>query len=252
MISKISSINDKIVDSVVKLKVDKKFRYESGLFAVEGIRMVRDAVHSGATVKAVFIDKTKEEYIAEFSSAKTSVYTTECYILNKMSAQETPQGILATVAISARKLRAPTGSAVILDGIRDPGNAGSIMRTALAAGVNDIYFVNSVDPYNPKTVKSSMSAVFHLNIFTAEKAQDVLPLFSGTDIVCADMDGENVFKTQRPEKFALVIGNEGAGIREEFLAAAKKTVAIPMDKRVESLNAAASAAILLYALKKEN
>jgi TrmH family RNA methyltransferase len=111
--------------------------------------------------------------------------------------------------------------------------------------------VNSVDPYNPKTVKSSMSAVFHMNIYTAETVQEVLKIVRefGAKLICADAGGKNIFALPKPDKFALVVGNEGTGVGQVFLAAADSVVSIPMDERVESLNAAAAAAVLLYQLK---
>jgi TrmH family RNA methyltransferase len=134
-----------------------------------------------------------------------------------------------------------------LDNLQDPGNLGTIIRTANAAGIEDIYLINCVDPYSPKCVRASMSGIFFVNIYEGEK-KEVLNAVSSVPLICADMNGENIFSFTPPEKFCLCIGNEGGGISEEVKRAAAYTIRIPMRTTCESLNAAVSAGIAMYEL----
>jgi TrmH family RNA methyltransferase len=138
---------------------------------------------------------------------------------------------------------------LLLDGVADPGNVGAIIRSANAAGYNEIYLVEGcADPYSPKSVRASMSGIFFTKLYFGAR-EEILSTLSGTPIVVADMDGENAFTFSAPEVFALAIGNEANGISALVQSAAAHTVKIPMQATQESLNAAVSAGILMYLLK---
>ena len=167
-----------------------------------------------------------------------------------LSDEKTPQGILCRVKIPQRTLCAPMGKCLILDGVADPGNVGAILRTANAAGYNEVYFTKEcADPFAPKSVRASMSGVFFTKLYFGERAE-ILSVMQDTPILAADMDGENVFTFDAPEKFALVIGNEANGVSNEVFQRATHTVKIPMAATQESLNAAVSAGIIMYVLNK--
>ncbi len=169
-----------------------------------------------------------------------------------LSDEKTPQGILCRVKIPTRPLTAPKGKSLFLDGVSDPGNLGTIIRTANAAGYEEIYLTDEcADPYSPKSVRASMSGVFFTRLYRATRA-DILSVLTEIPIVVADMGGENVFSFQAPEKFALAIGNEANGISEETFKNAAYTVKIPMQATQESLNAAISAGIIMYELNKDH
>ena len=169
-----------------------------------------------------------------------------------LSDEKTPQGILCRVKIPTRTLRAPQGKCLFLDGVSDPGNLGTIIRTANAAGYQEIYLTDEcADPYSPKSVRASMSGVFFTTLYRSTR-KEILSALSGTPMIVADMGGENVFSFRAPEKFALAIGNEANGISEETFQNAAYTVKIPMMATQESLNAAISAGIIMYELNKEH
>ena len=164
-----------------------------------------------------------------------------------MSDEVTPQGVLAVIARD-EEFPSDTGSvSILLDGLQDPGNMGTIIRTAVAAGVKDIFAVNCCDPYSPKAVRSSMSGIFYVNIRTCDfnTAKEML---GDIPLIVADMCGESVFSFTPPPKYCLVVGNEGNGVSDEARESAKYTVKIPMSKNSESLNAAISLAVTLYEL----
>ena len=165
------------------------------------------------------------------------------------SAEKTPQGIAAEVAIPLRSVQPPQGRCLLLDGLQDPANVGAIIRTAVAAGYEDIYLAGCADPFSPKSVRASMSGVFFARIMQGTQ-EEILSAIAGMPVIAADMGGEDVFSFTPPEKFVLCIGSEGNGLSEPVRARAAHTVRIPMGERTESLNAAVSAGILMYELKR--
>ena len=154
--------------------------------------------------------------------------------------------MLALVRIPDCTPRPPQGKSLLLDGVSDPGNLGTIIRTANAAGYADIYLRNCADPFSPKCVRASMSGVFFVRLHIGAEA--VLAALRGMPLICADMRGEDVFAFDPPPVFCLVIGNEGNGVSAEVRALCGYTVKIPMRPTCESLNAGVSAGILMYEL----
>ena len=203
---------------------------------------------SGLEIERVFL---AESYLEELPSLSLETVRVSDDVFRFLSDEKTPQGVLCRVRIPMREMVAPTGKCLLLDGVSDPGNVGTILRTANAAGYREVYLTETcADPYSPKSVRASMSGLFFTKLYFGTR-EEILSVLDGTPIVVADMDGENVFSFQAPEKFALVIGNEANGVSEETLKKANYTVKIPMRETQESLNAAVSAGILMYLLKKE-
>ena len=141
------------------------------------------------------------------------------------------------------------GSCLVLDGLQDPANVGAIIRTANAAGYHELYLIGCADPFSPKSVRASMSGVFFAKLMQGTR-EEVLSALGNVPFIAADMDGENIFSFTPPQKFALCIGSEGNGLSEPVRARAAHTVRIPMGEKTESLNAAVSAGILMYELKR--
>ena len=169
-------------------------------------------------------------------------------VFKSISSEKTPQGVIAVVKIPQSELKPPKKSCLLLDCLQDPGNLGTVVRSANAAGYEDIYLINCTDPYSPKAVRASMSGIFFVNLYLGSR-EEILKTLEGVPLICADMHGENVFEFTPPEKFCLCIGNEGGGISTEVFERADFTVKIPMRETCESLNAAVSAGIAMYALK---
>ncbi len=237
----IISKNNPAVKELISLK-DKKFRKERGTFLVEGEKMVRDCQKSGLILRRIVV---REDYEGELSPS---------LVLGKdafkaVCDEKTPQPVLAEVEIPHYELRAPQTPCLLLDGVADPANVGAIVRTAVAAGYRDLYCIHCADAFSPKSVRSSMSGVFFARIMQGER-EEILSVLEGIPLVAADMKGENVFAFSPPPVFALCIGNEGNGLSQEIFARAEYRVKIPMDEKTESLNAAVSAGILMYQLKK--
>lgn len=240
----LTSKNNPLIKETATLK-EKKGRRQSGLFLVEGVKMAKECQESGLVLDRVFVSERYDG--APFENAVTVSED----VLRYLSDEKTPQGVVCRVKIPKRTLCPPSGKCLLLDGVSDPKNMGAIIRTANAAGYNELYLTDDcTDPFSPKSVRASMSGVFFTKLYFGTR-EEILNVLSGVPIVVADMDGENVFRFQAPEKFALVIGNEGNGVSDEVAKVAKNTVRIPMQNTQESLNAGVSAGILMYLLSKD-
>lgn len=237
----ISSKQNSLIKDIAKLLSDKKYRVAAGQYVVEGIKPVRECIAAGCAVEKILCT---ESYTEEFPDAQLVSEG----VFNALSTEKAPQGVMAVVKLPKFETIAPTGSCLLLDRLQDPGNLGTIIRTANAAGYNEIYLVNCTDPYSPKAVRASMSGIFFVKLYFGSE-NEIFKALHGVPLICADMDGENIFDFAPPEKFCLCIGNEGSGLSESVMRAADYKVRIPMKETCESLNAAVSAGIAMYQLK---
>lgn len=236
----ITSKSNPIIKTIASL-ADKKYRKQSGLYLVEGIKPVKECLAAGFKAERIICTQENASLFPDATVVGDSVF-------KSVSAEKTPQGVIAVVKIPNSELKPPKGNCLLLDCLQDPGNLGTVIRTANAAGYGEIYLINCTDAYSPKAVRASMSGIFFVNIYSGAR-EEVLTALKDTPLICADMDGENVFDFTPPEKYCLCIGNEGGGISGDILKIASHTVKIPMRETCESLNAAVSAGIAMYALK---
>lgn len=227
---------------------DKKFRDREGLYVVEGIKMVREALELNLCISHLLVTPDCYEKTKDFLGDK-EVDLVEESVFNSISNEVTPQGILALVKKPSVMIERAKNSCLFLDGVSDPANVGAIIRTAVASNYTEIYAYSSADPYSPKAVRASMSGIFKVKVYTGER-EEMLDKID-MPIVVADMGGEDAFSASIPSPFCLVIGNEGRGVSETLRKKANYTVKIPMQNGMESLNASVSAGILMYALKKD-
>ena len=239
----ITSKSNPIIKDIVKLN-DKKYRREAGLYLVEGIKPVNECIAAGCEVeKVICTEKLSANY------ANSIVVSDD--VFGSISSEKTPQGVIAVVKIPNLSLKSPKNSCILLDRLQDPGNLGTIIRTANAAGYKEIYLINCTDPYSPKAVRASMSGIFFTEVYQGSE-EDILNTLRNVPMISADMHGENIFGFQPPERFCLCIGNEGSGISDVIKNNSDYKVKIPMTENCESLNAAVSAGIAMYVLKERN
>ncbi len=246
----LTSKNNPFIKETATLK-DKKGRRQTGLFLVEGVKMTRECQKSGLEIERVIVAESfsQSEAFTPFTDVETVYVSDDVFRL--LADEKTPQGVLCRVKIPQYALQPPKKSCIVLDGVADPGNVGAIIRSANGAGYDEVYLTDDcADPYSPKAIRASMSGAFFTKIYQG-KREDVLSALSSTPIVVADMGGENAFTFAAPSQFALVIGNEANGVSALVEKRATHTVKIPMSQTQESLNAAVSAGILMYLLKKE-
>ena len=243
----LTSKNNPLIKETASLK-EKKGRKELGLFLVEGRKMVAECQKSPIEIERVFVS---ESYAGELAFDESLIVRVSDDVFRFLSDEKTPQGILCRAHIPQDNILPPSGRCIFLDGVADPGNVGTILRTANAAGYSQVYLsAECADPYAPKSVRASMSGLFFTKLCRGKK-EDILFALQGTPVVVADMDGENVFTFAPPKDFTLVIGNEANGISAQTQEIATHTVKIPMEETQESLNAAVSAGIIMYVLIKD-
>lgn len=236
----ITSKSNPLIKDIVKLS-DKKYRKLYGKYLVEGVKPVKECISAGCKIlNIVCVEELQSEFDGAICVSRS--------VFESISSEKTPQGVIAVVEIPQNELKPPANSCILLDCLQDPGNLGTVLRTANGAGYNEVYLINCTDPYSPKAVRASMSGIFFVKIHQGSK-EEVLKTLANVPIICADMDGEDIFSFNPPEKFCLCIGNEGGGISDEVMNTAKYKVRIPMQSTCESLNAGVSAGIAMYQLK---
>jgi RNA methyltransferase, TrmH family len=240
----------------------RKARERHGLFVAEGVRAVEELLQSplkvrGVLASAQFADAPRAGVLRERLEA-TGITLDEVSVPEFDSAAETdsPQGILAIGQVPVGSLSdLPAGGPLrllVLDAVQDPGNVGTILRTAAAFGASATFSLpGTVDLWNAKVVRSGMGAHFHhpclsgswddLDVFRRERSMDVW---------AADAAGDSIVGLTPPERLAIVVGNEGAGLSNDSRARADRLVALPINAAVESLNVAVAAGILLYELRR--
>ena len=240
----------------------RKARERAGLFVAEGVRSVEELLRSplrirGALLAPQLADAPRGAALLESLARRTDVEKLDVSEREFSSAAETesPQGILAIAEIPERSLAAFTGVApltvLVLDAVQDPGNVGTIIRTAAALGASaTVALPGTVDLWNAKVVRSGMGAHFNHPAFhcTAEELASFLDA-TGAELWGADARGETIGARERPARLALAVGNEGGGLTDATRARASALVALPIAPDVESLNVAVAAGILLYALR---
>ncbi len=244
----ITSKNNPLIKETAGLK-EKKGRKQTGLFLVEGVKMTRECLNGGFETERVFLG---ESFVGDLPVSQEKIVRVSDEVLRFLSDEKTPQGVVCRVKIPHDEIASPKASCLVLDGVSDPRNVGAIIRTANAAGYQEIYLTNDcADPYSPKSVRASMSGIFFTKLYFGAR-EEIFSALADTPLIVADMNGENAFSFDAPKKFALAIGNEANGISSEALAKAKRSVKIPMTATQESLNAGVAAGILMYLLKKNN
>lgn len=230
----------------------KKGRRLEGQFIVEGIKSVQEAMSSGWSVERIYVLDANDESNAQLSAAAQRVSAKE---MQALSALSTPSPALAVVQIPAEApfnvMEHVNDRMLMLDEISDPGNLGTIIRTADWFGLRTVVLSeNCVDIYNPKAVQASMGSVFRVNAFRQDLRACIRSLRSESDqypVIAAVMDGAPIHDLSRIGAGAMIIGSEAHGIRPEILELATDRRSIPGVKGAESLNASIAAGILMYA-----
>lgn len=242
----------------------RKARERSGLFVAEGIRTVEELLASSVTVTGALVSEDLErtprgEALAAALAARgvpmTRVSDTE---FASAADTESPQGVLAVAEQPSASLDAlvlpMTARLLVLDGIQDPGNAGTLLRTAAALGVTaTVVLPGTVDPWNAKVVRSAVGIQFrHPTIQCTVEALGTFLAREGVALWGTAADGTAVDKVTAPARLALATGNEGAGITPALRDVCAGMVALPMAPGVESLNVAVAAGIALFALRPQS
>lgn len=241
-----SKQNEKI--KLVEKLHTKKGRNDYKKLIIEGCKSLLDCKNFNVQFDFILYTPENAEFVNEFQCEK---YQVSAELLKELSSQKTPQGVLAVVEQPAFVNTRPTTNFIVLDGIQDAGNLGTILRTALATQFARVILIDCVDVFSEKVINSSMTAVFKLELTKCKRDEFVkLKNEYGYPLFVADLNGKNALQIKRScDIIGLVVGNEGNGISSQVKAVADEVITLPMDKNIESLNVAVSAGILMYIFK---
>lgn len=260
----IESRRNTIIKERIKLQ-QKKYRQKTGCFLVEGIRLVEEALTAGRLAEA-FVDETLgqtergRQLLQSLAENAVVSYQVTREILRDLAETESPQGIVGVASQIQEKIAAlqlSHGLIIILDGIQDPGNLGTIWRTAWAAGVDAIFCLpGTVDPYNGKTVRATMGGVFHVPVFCGEEIEwttiQQWAKARGFQLVAGLLGAsQHHYEVTYGKRVALIIGNEAKGLLTVAPAELDNLVQIPLIEGAESLNAAVASGILVYEVLRQ-
>lgn len=255
----ITSTANPIVQQVRRLNAKRKERMETRSYIAEGVRLLEEIWGAEHNIRQVYYSEPLSErsgsLLKELKNAGVAIEEVSESVLKAMSDTETPQGILAIVEMIDAVLPASPRLILILDSIHDPGNLGTMLRTAVAAGVELVFLApNCADLYSPKVIRSAMGNHCRIPIQQAEWQQIEHYCASQQDLriyAAAMENGISLWEADLRGPVALIIGSEAEGISIEAQQLAEKKIFIPMEPEVESLNAAVAAGILMYEVVRQ-
>ncbi|AUG57226.1 MAG TPA: 23S rRNA (guanosine(2251)-2'-O)-methyltransferase RlmB [Ruminiclostridium sp.] len=259
----ISSNKNAFIKEVKSLK-NRKYREAKNMYFIEGIRFVQEALKENIKPYKIFISEKLEgvkggkEILKTINEKKLDYFVLPHKLFKEISDTDNPQGILAQIEMKKYSLEEMVNEnnfLVVLDAIQDPGNMGTIIRTADAAGATGVVLSEGcVDVYNPKVLRSTMGSVFHVPIYNSKDILKDLKYFKEKKImICAShLEGETAyFNLENVDNVAIVIGNEARGIRDDIKDISDVLVKIPMKGRAESLNASIAAGLLIFEIMRK-
>ena len=251
----LTGLQNPVVKAAAELK-QKKYRTQNGLYLAEGLRTAEEAVAYKAVETLFYVATDDERTMRLLEDAAMQNIKLVCVnenVMKKIADTETPQGIIAVCKMRQPKLENLLASGkmlLVLDRVGDPGNIGTMLRTADAAGIGGLVLLKGcADIYAPKTVRSSMGSLFHIPVLSGVSEQEFVSAAkkAGYDLLVTCLDGaDNLYKADLSGRIAFVMGNEAGGVSETLLEKADKRVYIPMAGRAESLNVAMAAGIVMF------
>ena len=251
----ITSKENQLIKHIIKLK-EKKYRKEYNQFIIEGVKIVKEAINENANIENIIVSKNAldselvKKYLEEELRNINYIEVPE-NIFKLISDVEKPQGVLAIVNKENKKQNVDYSNSIMLalDDIQDPGNLGTIIRTADSIALSQILISKgTVDPYSLKVIRSTMGAIFRINILECENLSKTLEEIKkkGYDVVVTDLDAKKSIYDINLEKKVVVIGNEANGVSKNVKNIANIKTIIPMLGKTESLNASVATGVILY------
>ena len=258
---RISSKDNSLIKHIKRLK-EKKYRDEYGEYAVEGLKLIKEAIQENADIRHIVVcdgcdNSEMIESHLKYEMARLDFIYVPQNIFKLLSDVENPQGVLAVISKPNKESDINLNEDIILalDDIQDPGNLGTIIRSAVAFNVDTIIMSNNtVDLYNEKTIRASEGMIFNINILKEELISFINNLkkkdykIFGTNV----NGGKLVNNLELPKKYAIIVGNEGSGVKKEILDMCDEHFYVPMNLKCESLNVGVATSIILYEIDKYN
>ena len=251
---RIESVKNTKIKSVKKLHT-RKGREKLGSFFIEGDHLVEEAIKSNVIINEIFVEENFQ-IPQNWNVTNIPIYIVPDKIMKEISETETPQGVLAVCELLGRKPLTvqDNGKYLLIDQIQDPGNLGTIIRTADSAGLSGVILgAGTVDVYNSKVIRSTQGSLFHIPIVKADLVEWVEKLEKENIPIYGTALNENakVYNSvPAQQSFALIVGNEGSGLSGQLLKLTTDNLYIPIYGKAESLNVSIATGILLYHLRK--
>ena len=244
--------NNKTVKLFANLNRSRTFREKNSAFAMEGYRLVSDALRSGVKLRALLLtEKADAQYGAQLrqEAGTAHVLLLSAQLAGEIADTETAQGVFAIAEMlpETDAMPQPGEKAMLLHCVQDPNNLGAVLRTAEALGTDGLYLFQCCDLYNPKVIRSTMGSIFRVPCFLADLPSVIRELQKkGTSVYATSLSATRSFREADLRDAGIIIGSEASGISKEVLSIALEHIKIPMAGRVESLNAAMASGILMY------
>ena len=244
---RITSRKNPLLQQVRRLISSRKERQAAGLFVADGTKLLEEAIRYCPGLETVILSDGVEAKVPEHIR---TVYVPED-VMESISPMQSPQGALFVCRLPERTAFVPKPGMLLLDGLQDPGNLGTILRTADALEIPVVLLEGCADPYSHKTVRASMGAVFRTPVVTATYQEvSAACAAAGIPLAVTALSDQAVDLRSAPlQQMAVVIGSEGKGVRPEILDSAQHQLIIPMNPHCESLNASVAATIVMWQMK---
>lgn len=260
----ITSSSNPIIKEIKSLN-RKKDRWKKKKYYIEGVRAVKESINSNSNLEylvysdMLFSAKGGKELFKEISSKNYKLSYVSDKLFYEISDTETPQGILSVIKFDIKKLNNALKNKrnffILLDRVQDPGNMGTIIRTADAFGANGVIVTDGcVDVFNPKTIRSTMGSIFHVPLIYYKSSEEAMIELRDNNIkiVSTALNAKNYcFDIDFNMDFVLVIGNEASGVSNSILEASDMLIKIPMLGKAESLNAAVASSVIMYEVLRQ-
>ena len=249
----IESKDNNLFKETRKLK-ERKNRNKSSKYIIEGFRLVQEAFKAGLDIDYLIVTSDGREkinsYLEEYISDKIKIYEMTNALFNELISTEKPQGIVAVVHMNEKPLELDGSFYLLCDKVQDPGNLGTIIRTAHAVKADGIILTKgTVDIYNEKTIRSTMGSLFYVPVHYDDDNMTLVKSLKAKNfkIVVTSLDTDkDFFKESLKGKVLLTVGNEGNGVSDEVYELADTKVKIPMPGNAESLNVAIATSVIMY------
>ncbi len=250
----IESRDNTLIKKIVKLSQSSSYRKELGLAVIYGAHLVDEAIKHNILENVIVVDSSIAKFNNILENEHLTSYVVTQNIIEKINLLDSFVEIVGVIRLPQEQLIDYTivKDYILLENIQDPGNLGTILRVAMACGINSICLsANCVDIYNPKVIRSSQGLQFGLNIYTNIDLYDFVTNYLGKVIATTPHTDKNLYDYNLKQSIAWVFGNEGAGVTSELLAKVNNLAKIPMIGQAESLNIAMAVTVCVFEMARQ-
>ncbi|MDD4111324.1 MAG: RNA methyltransferase [Clostridia bacterium] len=240
-----------------KIKYLRKIINEKGYLLLDSPKLIEEAIKSNYIIKYFIAEENKKKKFKEIfdyvNKCESEIIEVSAKVFKTLSNTIWSQGIIGVTEIKEREFAPPDSNYLVLDEVQDPGNVGTLIRSALGSGFKDVYLLNCASVSNEKVIRSTMGAIFKTRFYelSREDFLDKFKSFKNKNLLIADMKGINIFKTKIQTPCGVVIGNEGNGVSNEIISLAKETISIPISEEIESLNAGVAGSLIMLKIANQ-